>query len=559
MRAVVYARFSSDLQQDTSLDDQVSICKERIASEGWHLHQVYRDRAMTGTTSLRPGYQALLEDARQAKFDVVVAEALDRLSRDQEDVAALFKCLQYAGIQLITLAEGEINELHIGLKGTMNALFVKDLANKTRRGMRGRVEAGKSGGGNSYGYKVVKRFDTDGEAVRGDRSVEPFQAGIVNEIFTQYAAGVSPRKIALDLNARGVPAPRRGAWSATTLNGNRARGTGILNNELYVGRLVWNRLRYAKDPATGKRRSRANDEKTLICTSVPELAIVSDELWNAAKARQHALDAKAEAAAPEGNAKGAFWSRQRPRFLFSGLMRCGECGAGFSKYGPSRFACSAARNKGTTVCRNKLSIRCDDLENTVLGSLRHRLMDPALFKLFVTEFTAEWNRQQANAGAEIAQKRGDLDRAKAQISHLLDALMNGTPAAMVNDRLKELDSRRVLLEGQLANAVAPAPRLHPNLAEVYRQKVEALQQALASDDAAQARELLRGLVDAIVLVPEDGALRVEVRGALAAILAISGAAHSKGPGISAEALSLQIKMVAGKRIHRELTEIKVVC
>ena len=78
----------------------------------------------------------------------MIAESLDRLSRDQEDTAAVHKRLAFVGVRIITLAEGEIGHLHVGFKGTMNALFLKDLADKTRRGLRGRVEAGKSGGGN---------------------------------------------------------------------------------------------------------------------------------------------------------------------------------------------------------------------------------------------------------------------------------------------------------------------------------------------------------------------------------------------------------------------------
>ena len=97
MRAVIYARYSSDQQREASIEDQIRLCKERIAKEGWTLVQVFRDSAMSGATTLRPGYQAMLEAAREAGFDVVVAEALDRLSRDQEDVAALFKRLQFAG------------------------------------------------------------------------------------------------------------------------------------------------------------------------------------------------------------------------------------------------------------------------------------------------------------------------------------------------------------------------------------------------------------------------------------------------------------------------------
>lgn len=82
-----------------------------------------------------------MQDAVAGKFEIILAEAMDRLSRDQADIAAVFKRLRFAGVAIVTLSEGEIGDLHIGLKGTMNALFLKDLADKTRRGLRGRVEA----------------------------------------------------------------------------------------------------------------------------------------------------------------------------------------------------------------------------------------------------------------------------------------------------------------------------------------------------------------------------------------------------------------------------------
>lgn len=124
MKAVIYARYSSDLQSAASIDDQIRVCKERIQREGWHLVRSYSDRAASGASLLRPEYQALLEDARLQKFEVVVAEALDRLSRDQEHVAHLYKALSFAGVRLVTLSEGEISELHVGLSGTMGALYL---------------------------------------------------------------------------------------------------------------------------------------------------------------------------------------------------------------------------------------------------------------------------------------------------------------------------------------------------------------------------------------------------------------------------------------------------
>ena len=543
MRAVLYARYSSDQQREASLEDQLRLCRERITAEGWHLVQVFQDRALSGATSLRPAYQALLASAREGAFDVLVSEALDRLSRDQEDVAALFKRMRFAGVRIVTLAEGEISELHIGLKGTMNALFLKDLAAKTHRGLRGRVEAGRSGGGNAYGYRVVRKLGSDGRPVVGERDIDGDQARVVERIFLAYSAGRSPRAIALALNAEEILAPRGSAWTSSTINGNRVRGTGILNNELYVGRLVWNRLTYINYPDTGKRRSRARVADEKVAVEVPDLRIIDQALWDAVKIRQAALDRQQTATMREDPAP--FWSKQRPRYLFSGLMRCGVCGGGYSKNAAATFACSTARNKGPTACANRLSIRRDVVEQTVLDGLAHRLMDPELFKVFMVEFTTEWNRLQAEVSSEHAALEGELDRIRRQIERLVDAIVNGAPAASVNGRLHELERRRTTVEAQLASSAAPAPRLHPNLAEFYRQKMAQLAETLARDDSAEARELVRGLVDAVVLTPEDGRLQVEVRGALAAILSLAQGVRDKAADHEVNGLASQIKLVAG--------------
>ena len=98
---------------------------------------------------------------------------------------------------------------------------------------------------------------------------------MVERIFREFIAGVSPKQIAKNLNREGVPGPFGGAWSPSTIYGNAKRGTGILNNELYVGRLVWNRLRYVKNPDTGKRVSRLNPTSEWMSREVPELRIVS--------------------------------------------------------------------------------------------------------------------------------------------------------------------------------------------------------------------------------------------------------------------------------------------
>lgn len=128
MRAVIYARYSSELQSDTSIEDQVRVCRERITLEGGRIGQVYSDHAISGASMMRPGLQTLMRDGATDRFDVVYAEALDRLSRDQEDIAAIFKRLSFAGVRIVTLTEGEIGQLHIGVMGMMNAKYLSDLA-----------------------------------------------------------------------------------------------------------------------------------------------------------------------------------------------------------------------------------------------------------------------------------------------------------------------------------------------------------------------------------------------------------------------------------------------
>ena len=358
LRAVLYARYSSDQQRAASIEDQFRVCREHAEREGWTLAGAYRDAAVSGASViLRPGIQTLLEDARRGLFEVLVAEALDRVSRDQADVAALYKHLRFAGVMIVTLAEGEISELHVGLKGTMNALFLKDLAAKTHRGLRGRVEKGKSGGGLCYGYDVVKAVDEAGEPIRGERTINEAEAKIVRRVFREFASGTSPRAIARRLNKDGVPGPSGKIWTNSTLRGHAKRGTGMINNELYIGRLIWNRLRYIKNPETGRRVSRINPPEDWIVTEVPELRIVDDALWQAAKVRQGELSEKyATVIAATREAHANRLNRtHRLRHLLSGLLECGVCGGPYAMRGQDRYGCS--NHAMTGACANGRSIR----------------------------------------------------------------------------------------------------------------------------------------------------------------------------------------------------------
>ncbi|MEQ9145455.1 MAG: recombinase family protein [Parvibaculaceae bacterium] len=538
-RAVIYARYSSDNQRDASIEDQVRLCRARAEREGWQVVEVYGDRAVSGTSLLRPGYQAVMEDARTGRIDVILAESLDRLSRDQEETAALFKRLQFFGVELITVAEGPITELHVGLKGTMNALYLKDLAQKTRRGLEGRVREGRSGGGLCYGYEIVDERDVRGEPVRGGRRILPAEAAIVQRIFTEFAGGTSPRSIALRLNNEKVPGPAGGTWGPSTIYGNWRRGTGILNNELYIGRLIWNRMRYVKDPATGKRVSQPNPPDTLVTTDVPELRIIEQDLWDRVKERQSAARA---VVLSDPSAVPRPERARRPAYLLSGLLSCGVCGGGFSKISRDHYGCSRARNKGT--CTNRLTIRRDAVEQRVVEGLQRQLMQPAEVKFFVERFNAEANREWAARATRRQGLEKELRQVQKQLDVAVDAILEGLRTPEIRERLSTLEQRKAELRSVLAVPEEPMPALHPGIAQVYERKVATLAEALqVPAEQPEASAALRELIDTIRLVPDTGALRIELHGELGALLRLCDDGKSKHPRGGTEGVS--VTLVAG--------------
>jgi site-specific DNA recombinase len=530
----LYARYSSDNQRDASIADQLRICRAFAERQGWTIAEEYSDHAVSGATLLRPGFQSLMRDALNRRFDVVLAESLDRFSRDQEDTAGLFKRLTFAGVNIVTLAEGDITHLHIGFKGTMNALFLKDLAEKTHRGLRGRIEDGKSAGGLCYGYRVVKTL-SGRNVTTGEREIDAIEAAIVERIFRDFVAGVSPKQIAKTLNREGIAGPFGGPWSPSTIYGNAKRGTGILNNELYIGRLVWNRLRYVKNPDTGKRVSRMNPPSDWMTRDVPALRIVSDDVWTAAKARQEQTRHAVKSAGHLGRAR-------RPRYLFSGLTKCGVCGGGFIMAGRNRLACFGARDQGR--CDNLMTIRRDEVEARVLKALEEKLLRQDLFEEFCDEFTREMNRLRMEQRATISSAKREVDRIGTRIKKLLNLMLDDEMAVDEGKaEIKTLDARRKELQAQLETADEAPPLLHPEMADLYRQKVTTLAQALEQPETrTEATEALRGLIDAIILTPNDGGLRIQLKGNLAAML--SAATNAKRSPETGD-LSLQVEMVAG--------------
>ncbi len=536
-RCALYARFSSALQSESSIDDQIRLCRERAERDGMTVSDVFTDYAISGSNlSNRPGMLSLMEAAKRREFDVVIAEALDRISRDQEDIAAIYKRLNHVDVRIFTLSEGEIAELEIGFKGTLSALFLKDLAIKTRRGQRGRVEAGKIPGGNSFGYTIVRRILDDGSVSTGEREINPDQAAIVKRIFRDYADGTAPRRIAGRLNAEGIPSPRGGQWNASTINGSRQRRNGILNNELYLGRITYNRQRFLKDPETGKRVSRLNPEHEWIVTDVPALRIIDDGTWDRVQR------IKSRYTSQRGN------RRQTKKRMLTGLVKCGCCGGSMTIVNRERYYCSAKRERGT--CDSTVGIKAVELEDRVLTGLKDILLgNEDLIDAFVTEFKAEVARLRRQRGQRERQSMKNLNKVNTAIKRCLTFITEGDgDPGLVRDELKALEVRKRDLEHAIKNTEQEAAvEVHPNMAELYRRKVTKLHGLLIDETTRhQAMDIIRSMIERIEVHAgqERGNPDVILIGALAQILAFT---QQKTTAASGSGDGGRVLMVAGAR------------
>ena len=176
-----------------------------------------------------------------------------------------------------------------------------------------------------------------------------------------------------------------------TINGNAKRGTGLIFNELYAGRIVWNKVRMVKDPVTGKRLFRPNPREGWQSIDVPLLRIVEQSVW------EHAQALKTE--------KGHLASHMKRRapHLLSGLLRCGCCRSGMSvhdrdKTGKTRIRCSAVRESGS--CSNRRIIYLRDIERLVLSGMIEELKDPRLIETYVRSYNSERERLAGSASSE---------------------------------------------------------------------------------------------------------------------------------------------------------------
>ena len=541
-RCAIYCRYSTDMQKGSSLVDQEREAREYAARKGWSVIDVYSDAAMSGGSSNRPAFERLRTDANAGVFDVVLSESIDRLSRNLAVTAGLYEELRFLNIRLFTVHQGEINQMLVAMMGMVAEQYVSDLRDKVKRGQRGRVLDGKVAGGVGYGYVV-------GEP--GERTIDPEQALIIYRIFNMFADGVSPRSIAKALNAEGVGGPKGSVWKDTTIRGQRDRGTGLLNNDAYVGRLVYGRTQYVKNPKTGKRVAKPQPEENWIVTEVPELRIVDDELWQRVKERQQANTI----AMPRDGDNRALNRKHRRVHPLSGVLVCGECGGQMAITAKDRYGCSAYR--ASRSCANGKTILRTEVEERVFEGLRSGLLNSDYLDAFTAEFQREVDRLRKSTASELTSKKKRLKDVTRQIDRIVDHIVNGTDSKSITSKLGDLEAEKESLEIEVSeyeekSTVIP---IH-NIGQVYRAKIRQLTDGL-SDPAIRLKAIdtIQCLIDHIKITPTNTGVDVELHGELGAIMEMVDTNERRPAELTARRSS---SVVAGVGNHLSLADQELI-
>lgn len=535
VRAAIYARFSTELQNERSTEDQFDLCVAYARRENFRVVASFEDKARSGGSMHgRDGLREMLHAARAGEFEVIIVESLDRISRDMEDMSGIHKRLLFAGVKIIQVHGGEANTLTVGLRAVIGQVFREDTVHKVRRGMTGLIKQGLTAGGRAYGYRPDP-------ANPGKPVIVEEEASTVLLIFQEYERGTSPKAISRRLNAAYIKPPRGALWSPSALIGSEERGSGILRNPIYAGRIVWNKVRMEKDPDTGKRVSRPNPSSEWQTAEAPELRIVSDELFESVQRQMQSRSYTKQ----EGNMA----VQRRPKRLLSGLLLCAACGSGMSvagvdKSGKTRLRCSAHTNSG--ACPDPKSFYLQDVEEMVISSLTKELASPdqifSYAKAYMEKRHAEAvheNRRRTEIEARVKGIEKDNDR-------LLDWMLKGVgdgDALAAKMKAQGEEKKRLQVELQ-SMPEASKVVVHPAAISSFAQRLQAhrpkLEMALHMlDDMGELSRLIREVIKSITLdKSEDGAIKLAVEGWLTPFLESDDSRMKRGavPLVAGEGL-----------------------
>jgi site-specific DNA recombinase len=509
-RVVLYARYSSQMQRESSIDDQVRLCRNYVERlEGVVKPElVLSDYATSGASLLR------LAESKQ--IDVIVTEDLSRISRDLSDSAHLFRRLRYLGIQLIGVSDGiDTDAKHAKvtytIKSLVSDLYLEDLRDKTLRGLEGRALAGYSTGGLPYGYHSDPELDAYGRVIGHRVQINEEQAAVVRRIFELYLAGHSLDTLARLLTGEHIPPPRaktrhrRKGWIASTIR-------AFLHNVTYTGISTFKARKWQKVPGTNSRRYKKRDESEIIRKEYPDRRIVDEATWDAVQSRLRAVRA-CYSKKLDGSPKGRAFSGRTTSYPFSGILRCGECGAPMSIYGGTNihryYRCGDFKKRGT--CKNALPIREDVIRGMLIEHVRDQLKNPDALAHLYAAIGKQLGELSTTANAELKEHRERLARVEDRIQGICNAIADGDRSTSLRTMLHDLEAQAKAEKNTIKGIQQRGAEIRLPTPEEVASKVLDLEKTIAQDPTGAREKLRRMFRDGQVnLVPQsDGTYAAE--------------------------------------------------
>jgi site-specific DNA recombinase len=503
--AVIYARYSSDLQKDTSIDDQIDHCRRIAERLGYPVIDVFADRAVSGASMEdRDELLRLMKAAARGTFQIVITESLSRLSRDMEDTAAIYKRLKFNEVVIVDTS-GVVEDVHVGVGGIVNSQFIKNLAISVKRGRIGRVRKGLVPGKAAFGYRCVPDK-------ANEKEIDAKQAQTVIRIAEEYAAGVSTRTICERLMTEGVMGPSGPRWNHQKLISGGAFG-GMLGNKLYIGKLVYGATYQIKKPGSNRRINRKSKEAP-IEVDVPHLRIIPQDLWDRVQAMR-----LARRRGKTGEAPRLYRSGGKDRVLV-GILRCSECNGRMmvgqsNADGSPRVVCSFGARR--IECKHTKSYCLKRLESIVFDGIKHKLTN----RKALIEMTRAYHDRYVERQKSIRDDRDvvqqQLNRVTVQMDRIVTAIgLSDDPVEALVERLNKLKVEQAGLKERvrLIEAEGNIVSLHPVAIDSFAASMEALHKGLTSDaddlEYAPFRHALYNIFERIVVHPSPKRVLPEV-------------------------------------------------
>lgn len=501
----IYARFSTELQNERSIEDQVRRCREYITQQGGDAQgaQVFPDFAVSGASLDRPGFEAMMAAVDAGRIKTIVTEDMSRISRDFADSAQIFRRLQFLKVPLIGVADGiDTSSKHAKLSFTVKSLvadlYLDDLRDKTLRGLEGRALAGFATGNVAYGYHTVP-VEEGGRVIGNKIEIHPRESIIIRRIFEEARSGRSLAAIAAGLNGDRIPSPRVGSkhkcfgWGAST---SRA----ILYNERYAGVWRFKERQWVKVPGTNRRQPQPRNAAEVMTMERPELRIIEASVWTEVQARLAAIHRNYTKSKREGGIV-----RKPTAYLLSGLLHCAQCNAPMSISAGTNAAyyrCHGNRKKNT--CPNRVSFREDVARKCVLRAIQQEMLNPDEIAQFRKRIAEEVGDRSRNLEARRKERIERLARTEEKIRGLIEFIATGDRSEYVVATLRDLEAFARAEKAALAEIAEQANHpLHlPSIDEI-RAVGLSVEEHLAADPEVGRATLRRWLNNGLIRVDQS--------------------------------------------------------